>query len=317
MSKVNSLWKAGTLMVALALAALPGRSQEVQSDWSSAQTQAAVARVKAALARIEVAAQLQEGMPGAGQGMSVWTMDDDERGWLGVSIQEVAPEKAKELKLSADHGALITEVEVDSPAAKAGLKANDVVTEYNGQRVEGTAQFRRLVRETPAGRTVRLTIWRDGRSQNISVTLASYQGELRGMMRNFAPRNFDFRFEMPEFGNNLLGRPQLGIGVENLSGQLGQYFGAPEGEGVLVTEVRSGSAAEKAGVKAGDVIIKVNGERVRTANELRQKIREKRDTKTVSLGVLRKGAEMSLNVEVEQPKPVERKKLVSFRRAFI
>src|SRR2546426_792502 len=90
---------------------------------------------------------------------------------LGVETAEVNAEKTKELKLPAERGVLLTEIVPDSPAAKAGLKANDVVTEFNGQRVEGAAQFRRLIRETPAGRTVQLTVWRDGRSQTISVTL--------------------------------------------------------------------------------------------------------------------------------------------------
>jgi len=284
----------GAIIAVLAAAPQPGRAQDLS---------ALRAKMKA-----EVAQEVQRLLP-----------DDGGPGWLGVTIAEVTLEKAKELKLPAERGVLIAEVQADSPAAKAGLKANDVVTEYNGQGVEGAAQFRRMVRETPAGRTAQLSIWRDARAQSISLTVGSYQGEMRTMMRNFAPKNFEFHFEMPEVGGNFLAMrtPLLGIGAQNLSGQLGEYFGAPEGEGVLVTEVRSGSAAEKAGVKAGDVIVKVNGERVRTINDLREKMREKRETKTVSLGVLRKGAELSLNVEVEAPKPpAERKKLIS-RRAVI
>jgi len=90
---------------------------------------------------------------------------DGESGWLGVGVDEVTAERAKELKLPAERGVLVTEVQADSPAAKAGLKVNDVITEFNGQRVEGTAQLRRLIRETPSGRTVQLTIWREGRTQ--------------------------------------------------------------------------------------------------------------------------------------------------------
>src|SRR5574337_1614614 len=83
---------------------------------------------------------------------SVFADSDGEAGWLGVAIAEVTADKAKELKLPAVRGVLLTAVEAESPAAKAGLKTSDVVTEFNGQRVEGTAQFRRLGCETPRGR---------------------------------------------------------------------------------------------------------------------------------------------------------------------
>ena len=81
---------------------------------------------------------------------------DDGSGWLGVEISEVTTEKAKDLKLAGLRGVVVMDVEPDSPAAKAGLKENDVITQYDGQIVEGTVQFRRLVRETPAGRKVTL-----------------------------------------------------------------------------------------------------------------------------------------------------------------
>ena len=236
-------------------------------------------------------------------------------GWLGVTLAEVTAEKAKELKLPAERGVILTEVEADSPAAKAGLKANDVVTEFNGQRVEGMAQFRRLIRETPAGRTVQLTIWRDGRAQSVSVQLGTFHDRFDRRIQVFGPKDFDFHFEMPELGRGFLmsRAPMLGINAEDLGGQLGSYFGAPNGEGVLVKEVKSGTPAEKAGLKAGDVITKIDGERVRNLGELRDKMREKRDKKTLSIGVIRRGTEMSVNVEVEQPRAPERKHFISRR----
>ena len=247
----------------------------------------------------------------------VWLLNEGDRGWLGVTIAEVTADKAKELKLPAARGVILSSLEADGPAAKAGLKANDVITEFNGQRVEGTLQFRRLIRETPGGRTVQLTFWRDGRAQSVSVELGAFPDKLVG--HGFGPK--EFKFEMPEFGGKLFGHdvflqhgPRLGIDAEDLSGQLGSYFGAPDGEGVLVRDVTSGTPAEKAGLKAGDVIIKIDGERVRTVHELREKMRAKRENKTVSVSVIRKGTEMSFNVEVEQPRPsAERKKLINRR----
>src|SRR2546426_3659050 len=247
----------------------------------------------------------------------VWLLNEGDRGWLGVTIAEVTADKAKELKLPAARGVILSSLEADGPAAKAGLKANDVITEFNGQRVEGTLQFRRLIRETPGGRTVQLTFWRDGRAQSVSVELGAFPDKLVG--HGFGPK--EFKFEMPEFGGKLFGHdiflqqgPRLGIDAEDLRGQLGSYFGAPDGEGVLVRDVASGTPAEKAGLKAGDVIIKIDGERVRTVHELREKMRAKRENKTVSVSVIRKGTEMSFNVEGEQPRPsAERKKLISRR----
>ena len=98
--------------------------------------------------------------------------------------------------------------------------------------------------------------------------------------------------------------PSIGINGENLNGQLGTYFGAPDGEGVLVREVQSGSPAEKAGLKAGDVITKVAGDRVKTLGELQSKLREKREDKTVQITVMRRGSETSITVEPNKPRTI-------------
>jgi C-terminal processing protease CtpA/Prc len=98
--------------------------------------------------------------------------------------------------------------------------------------------------------------------------------------------------------------PSIGISGENLSGQLGTYFGAPDGEGVLVREVQSGSPAEKGGLKAGDVITKVAGDRVKTLGELQSKLREKHDDKTVQITVVRRGSETSITVEPNKPRTI-------------
>ncbi len=259
-------------------------------------------------------------------GMNI-VIGDDGSSWLGVETHEVTSDKAKELKLSAERGVVLGKIVPDSPAAKAGLKENDVVTEINGQRVEGAAQFRRMIHEIPAGRSIQLTVWRDGRMQTISATLGKSQ-ERRHTMKMMTPTPGTFAFRMPEIpdipsmewnGNMLFGggQPRLGIDAEDLSGQLGAFFGAPEGEGILVRDVNSGSAAEKAGVKAGDVITSLNGERIRTVGELREKLSAKRDDKdrTVKLGVLRNKSEVSLSVEL--PAPAERFKRLTSHRTSI
>ena len=251
---------------------------------------------------------------------------DDGSSWLGVETREVTADKAKELKLSAERGVVLGKIVPDSPAAKAGLKENDVVMEINGQRVEGTAQFRRIIHEIPAGRSIQLTVWRDGRAQTISATLGKSE-ERRHAMKMVAPTPGTFSFRMPEmpeipsmdWSGSMLpgGQPRLGIDAEDLSGQLGAFFGAPDGEGILVRDVNSGSPAEKAGLKAGDVITSLNGERLRSVGELREKLSAKREDKdrTVKLGVLRNKGGISLTVEL--PAPVARSKRLISRRTSI
>src|SRR5260370_358278 len=149
---------------------------------------------------------------------------------------------------------------------------------------------------------------RGGRKQTISATLGKSE-ERRHVMTRVAPTPGMFSFRMPEMpeipsmewnGNMLFGggQPRLGIDAEEISGQLGAFFGAPGGEGILVRDVNSGSPAEKAGVKAGDVITSLNGERSRSLGEPREKLSAKRDDqdRTVKLGILRNKSEGSLTV---------------------
>jgi serine protease Do len=241
---------------------------------------------------------------------------DEGPSWLGVETHEVTAENAKQLKLPAERGVVVSGVTKDSPAAKAGLKENDVITEVNGQRVEGAAQFRRMIHEIPAGRSAQLTVWRDGRAQTLSATLGKAE-ERHNTWMNAMPGAFAFRMpdvdipEMPpiDLGGEMAllpgGHPRLGIDAEDIGGQLGSFFGAPDGEGILVRSVNSGSPAEKAGLKAGDVITSFNGERVRSLGDLRQKLAAQTESTTAKIGVLRNKSEVTLSVEL----PARRSKL--------
>lgn len=274
----------------------------------------------------ELAAQAQENAsPLFNRTQDFLISSDDNGGWLGVEIAEVTPDNSKDLKLSSVRGVVVKDVEPDSPAAKAGLKENDVITQYDGQTVEGTVQFRRLVRETPAGHTVALTVSQQGTTQTLNVELgqrgAFLEKKMKGKMRDFGGAqsfvmpNPEFNFSGGPEGFSLMDNrtPVLGISAEDLSGQLGAYFGAPDDSGILVREVRSGTPAEKAGLKAGDVIVHLDGKPVHTLSELRDALREKSEEKTASLGILRKGASMNVSVGIEKPHPSE--SIQMFRRA--
>ncbi|HKN76746.1 MAG TPA: PDZ domain-containing protein [Candidatus Acidoferrum sp.] len=344
MTKRNLFVGGGVVGLGLALIALPSPSAHSQEpvDAKAAQMQEKMEELQARLAerlagqQERLAERLEDGAmqaslrtavqqaqeqqrrievtPEPGDDDTMVLLGDEGGSWLGVESQEITSEKAKELKLPAERGVLLERIVPDSPAAKAGLKDNDVITEINGQRVEGAAQFRRMIREIPSGRSVQFTVWREGRAQTVSVTLGKSEDH-GNMWFKTAPRAFSFQLpniEIPEvapapgmdwggYGVLAGARPRLGIDAEDLSGQFGAYFGAPDGEGVLVREVNSGSAAEKAGVKSGDVITSLNGERIRSLGDLREQLAAKHDEKTVKLGVLRNKSEVSITVEMPPP----------------
>ncbi len=322
MNKKLLLASLGLAALSTALIALPGSSARMQDCDNStvASLEAKLQQLKAASA-VEASSaqeitdkviQAMEDDPNEAQG-DVQLFPGTDGSWLGVETSEVTQQKAKDLKLPAERGAVVGKVLPDSPAAKAGLKQNDVITEINGQRVEGTAQFRRMIHEIPAGRSVQLTVWRDGRSQAITATLGKSEAR-RGSAILSAPGNFAFRMpnipEMPEIAglgdlNNFVvmapGQTRLGINAEDLQGDFGNYFAAPDGEGVLVREVFPDSAAATAGLKAGDVITSVGGERIRTTSELRDKLSSGKDAKSLSLGVLRNRNSLTLSVQLPAP----------------
>jgi serine protease Do len=299
----RNIWitAAGVAALAPVLMALPGHSTASQDDANKV-----VVRVQ----------KVREQGP---DNVKVF-LDEDGPSWLGVEAREVTPENVTAWHLPAERGVVVGRVSPDSPASRAELKETDVITEVDGQRVEGATQFRRMIREIPAGRSVQLTVWRDARSQTITATLEKAEENHRALM-NAAPGAFAFRMpdvEMPDLqelpqmnwdGDMMVlpgAHPRLGIDAEDISGQLGGYFGAPGGEGVLVRSVNTGSAAEKAGLKAGDVITKFNGNRVRSLGELRELLAGKSDEKSAKLSVLRNKNEVTLTVDL--PAPAEKLK---------
>ena len=246
----------------------------------------------------------------AGTAQDVWHPDDlqpfllaslSPTSYMGVNLADITNERAQALKLRDVHGVEITRIEENSPAAKAGLKVGDVVLEYNGQRVEGMEQFGRFVRETPVGREVKLLVSRDGNPQMLTVTIGARRNDVRVLT---TPDTRDFQFNMPEI---TIPTPDvqifqnwrtalLGVEAESLSPQLAEFFGVKEG--VLVRSVAKDSPAEKAGIKAGDVITKVDQESVASPSELSSAIRSARSKTTFPVQIIRERREMSVNVTI-------------------
>lgn len=217
--------------------------------------------------------------------------------YLGVSLGEIDSKRAAELKLKEPYGVEITRVEEGSPADKAGLKPGDVAIEYNGEHVEGMEQFGRLVRETPAGRDVKLLISRNGATQSIAATLGTRKSRLVG--GNFGPGFEIPEIHMPDMPQifTTLRSPLLGVEAESLGSQLAAYFGVKQG--VLVRSVVKDTAAEKAGIRAGDVITNVDGSAVATPAELSSAVRSASSKKTFSIEVVRDHRETIVSVTIE------------------
>ena len=225
---------------------------------------------------------------------------------LGVRVSDV------DVK-AATAGVRVDEVNEDSPAERAGLREGDVVVEYDGERVRSARQFTRLVQETPDGRTVKIAVIRNGQKQSMDATpeagLASWdfgfdgdriRRELERSLRDF-PREFDFHFDdrgprrfeyrVPDRVMPLAPRGRLGVSVQSLTPDLEEYFGATNG-GALVSSVARDSAAAKAGIKAGDVITSINGDRVSDSGDLMRELDEA--TGEVTIGILRDKQELTL-----------------------
>ncbi len=217
-------------------------------------------------------------------------------------------------------GVRIDTVEDGSAAAKGGVKPGDIVVDFDGERVRSARQLTRLVQETPAGRAVKMTVRRGSDRQTLDVAPEAresfaWNGRLgpelereieRGMERGLRdlPERiepfFNFRFDggIPAMG----ARGRLGVQVEGLSDQLATYFGVKEG-GVLVAGVTAESPAAKAGVKAGDVITKVNGSAVKDPGDLVQALGDVKDDGAVTLDLVRDRKATSLKATIEPRRP--------------
>ena len=227
--------------------------------------------------------------------------------YLGVDINEVTHDRLSDLKLKEEHGVEVTMVDQDAPAGKAGLKEHDVILAINGTAVESGAQLRRVIRETPPGRVVTLNISRDGQPLTLKVPLAD-----RRKTMSWGPKEKEYKFMMP----TVPALPDIdvpvsvvvvhssmrsGLMVENITPQLGEFFGVKNGNGVLVRSVEKGSRAEKAGIRAGDVVVRVNNENVSDTSDFTRALRARGGT-SVTLGIMRDKREQTLTLTLPERK---------------
>jgi C-terminal processing protease CtpA/Prc len=245
--------------------------------------------------------------------------DDDGGGWLGIGIQELDNKIRGKLDLGSDiEGILITEVYDDSPAEEAGLQEHDVVISIDGKKGKDLSHFVKLVKSKDPGAEVEIQIFRDGEMKTVSATLGERENTfiwkgpeglegLRGLevLESLEALKALEHIVIPEIdiGMSSWGRRgRLGVYIEDVSGDLAEYFEIPGGEGVLVEGIVEGSPAEAAGIKAGDIIYKVDGKAVRCTEELVKAIAKMEADDETPIVLIRKGSEVTVGAVVAESK---------------
>ena len=229
--------------------------------------------------------------------------------YLGVDTRDVTQDRLSELHLKEEKGVEVTTVDQDAPAGKSGLKEHDVILSINNQPVESVEQLRRMIREIPAGRSITIGVSRDGNPLTLNAQLAD--------RNKFAKWNdHDFNINVPAIHIPPINMPEMdvpvsvvvihspsrsGLMVENLTPQLGEFFGVKTGCGVLVRSVEKGSRAEQAGFHAGDVVTKVNGSTVNDAGDFTRLLKQRAQNKA-TITVMRDRREQTLTLTLPEPR---------------
>jgi C-terminal processing protease CtpA/Prc len=227
--------------------------------------------------------------------------------FLGVGTEDISKENMARYGMREVRGAGVTQVVKDSPAEKAGLKKDDVILRFDGESVTSARKLSRLVSESAPDQTVRITISRGGAEQELSATLSQHSMKnllgaairadvLKGIEKDWpqvqtGDGNFVF-----SFGANR----RIGVSTQTLTKQLADYFGATNG-GLLITSVTDNSPAARAGLKAGDVITAVDGEKVDSSGDIVRAINKKEEGE-ISLTILRDHNSRTVNLTPEKSK---------------
>ncbi len=212
-----------------------------------------------------------------------------EKGWLGVSVEEMTPSLRDDYKLGERSGLLVNQVFENSPADVAGLREDDVIVKYDGVALEKQDEFSKLVRQTPPGESVTILIVRDGQEKQISVEIAKRKIRVSSPAY-WGGEHFAFRLD----------RPRLGVQIHELSEDLAPYFKVEKNSGVLISEVKEDSPAEAAGLKAGDVITKIDDEKISNPEDIFDALENYAAGDKVAVEYIRKGAATKVEVELEE-----------------
>ncbi|HTH53553.1 MAG TPA: PDZ domain-containing protein [Edaphobacter sp.] len=246
------------------------------------------------------------------------------QGYLGVEFRDLNDEQVAALKLKDTHGVEITGMDHDGPACKGGLMVHDVILQMNGQAIENKDQFRRMLRDIPIGKQVNFLVSRDGQQRTVQIQTANREEverqawekhytvpEPSGTPSAFVSPGNKFlpspRASVPKEPHSFLGTSMLisssytGAKLEVMGPQLAEFFGAQNAPGLLVRSVEPNSPASDAGLRAGDVVVRVNSLPVVSGNDWSKTIHENRG-KPVNVVVLRDKKEQTLTLRPDSKK---------------
>lgn len=225
--------------------------------------------------------------------VQVFSSSSNQRGgWLGVSIQDITSKMAKKKNLKNEDGAYVSDVLDDSPADSAGVKEGDVIVEFNGKTIDDAGDLLHAVQKSKPGTKTTIVVIRDNDKKSLAISVGKPRRNNHSSGFAFAP---PVPPRMPLFGESR----RWGLQLSELNEQLGEYFGAPHGRGLLVEQVEKKSSGAKAGFKAGDVITKVNKNSVEEFRDLSDTLDEVETGDKVEVEVIRKGTSTTLTVEIE------------------
>ena len=240
--------------------------------------------------------------------------DDDGGGWLGIGIQELDSKIRAKLDIDSDiEGILITEIYDDSPAEEAGLQEHDILVSIDGEEGKDLSDFVKLIKTNAPGTDVEIQVYRDGKMRTVDATLGKRENTfiwkgLEGLAGLEALEGLEglkalehIVIPQIDIGMSSWGRRgRLGVYIEDVSGDLADYFEIPGGEGVLVEGIVEDSPAEAAGIKAGDIIYKVDGKAVCCTKELVEAIAKMEADEETPIVLIRKGNEVVVQAVVAE-----------------
>jgi len=241
--------------------------------------------------------------------------------FIGVDVRDVSKQNYLQYGLSDIKGVAVEGVTEDSPASKAGVIKGDVIVKFDGESVTSVRKLQRLVSEVAPDQTAQLTVIRNGTEIQLPVVVARREepgmneGRIRleGLPGISVPDFPGFDLAIPRTGDSqprifstMIGGRQIGVSVVPVTEQLSQYFGVAAGHGLMISEVKTGSPSAKAGLRAGDVIVSVDGTSVKDNLDLVREINRNKDG-AVRLTIIRNKKEKTFDVtpeEVKNDRPV-------------
>ncbi|MDZ7262862.1 MAG: PDZ domain-containing protein [candidate division KSB1 bacterium] len=220
--------------------------------------------------------------------------DRDEQGWIGVYVENLTPELREELGVKERFGVVVSEVVEDSPAEKAGIKEDDVILKLDGRRIRKYQDLIREVRRKEPGQEIEVEIVRGKEYKTLKLKV--------GRRPKSSAYRFDFRLPDRSYFRFYGDYPTLGLKLQELNADLASYFGLKEHQGILITEVEPDSPGDEAGLKAGDIITKVDNETVELPEDVIDIFRDLKKGDKVEIEYLRKGQQQKTTLEVKRPR---------------